>query len=573
MCALYKDIQQTLAGRNLHLPTLNVLVPDVHPYEMLAIQTGGEVATGPDFVGHADRVGATAKFTAFLQLAVEADADLVLTPEYSCPWDALTAHVAHRPFPKQGKLWAIACESITPAQLQGIIVNHPQVEWVHDGIPAGAGRFLDVLVYMFRAEHTGGGWRNVVVLQFKTHPMGGTAFEQANLIRGSAIYFWHNPVDNIRLISLICSEALAFDQAAAQQCRFDLHAYIVLHPQLNPNPRHPDISAYRGYVFAHQAGANIDVFALNWARGFVLLGVASTSGGSALYTKAPQFIASDARLDANHRKGMFYSHWARHRTELCVLSFDEHVFHFRIHKPRQDALAVEASRTGPEMLALRHWVVADGVWTISPDVNDGYAQYCGTFQEPQCDYFVTAPTNAVDRERLLTLTSGQLRTARDWHMVRHIPAFVAEADERTKRLTFTHEAAAESQEFRRLHVSAFIKLQRTVLPNPANFPPTIHDLSANWRLHPPCAEHDFRFNLSPSDGPSQGATAIFVGLMPLNEVEKLKDDLTRAWGKIETRRLVLWYEAQNAIRHVHAPVPTITDDLEPPASIAAPDAS
>jgi hypothetical protein len=400
--------------------------------------------------------------------------------------------------------------------------------------------------------------------------MGGTTFEQDNLIRGNFIYFWRNPDDNIRLISLICSEALAFDQAAENQCRFGVHAFIVLHPQLNPAPRHADISAYRGHFFARQWGLNVDVISLNWARGFVLLGSGSLYGASAIYTKAPEFLASDARLDANHRKGLFYAHWVRHRTELCVLSFDQHVFHFRMPKPRQDALAVEASRTGPEMLSLRHWNAATNAWINSPDADDGYLQLCGAFQEPECDYFANAPTS-VARERLLTLSAGRFRPARDWHVVRKIPSFVAEADERTKRLTFTHEAAAESQEFRHSHIEAFIKLQKTILSNPANFPPTIQDLSTNWRLHPPQAEHDFRFNLRPDTGASQGATAIFVGMKPPDVVEKLMDDFTLAWGKVETRRLVIWYEIHNAIRYFHAPVPTITDDLEPPASIARAD--
>lgn len=571
MCAQCRDVQLALAGKNLRLPTLNVLEPDVYPYETLAIQTGGELSVRPEFVGHADRPGAIAQFTAFLQLASETNADLVMTAEYSCPWEALTSVITQGLFPAVGKLWAIACEAITPANLQAMIAAHPNIEWVHDGIPNRAGRFLDILAYLVKTEHTDGGLRNVVVLQFKTHPMGGAPFEQENLIRGDYVYYWRNPVDNVRLISLICSEALAFDQAAAQHCRFDLHPFVVLHPQLNPSPRHVDFSAYRGRLFAQEGGLNIDVFTLNWARGFVLLGAESAYGASAIYTKAPKFNASDGRLDANHRKGLFYSYWHCHRTELCVFSFDQHVFQFRMHKVKQVALAVEASRTGPEMLSLRRWDAATNTWIDSGDADDGYNQLCGAFHEPQCDFIVDPGTNAVDRERLLTLTAGQLRPTPDWYLVRNIPSFIAEFDERTKRLTFTHESAAESREFRRRHLEALIKLQRAILSDPNSFPPTIHDLRGNWRLRPPRAESDFRFNLESQTGSAQGATAIFVGMLPPDEVQKLRDDLIGAWGKEKARRLVLWYEFQGAFRNTHAPLPTITDDLAPPASITGGD--
>jgi hypothetical protein len=237
-------------------------------------------------------------------------------------------------------------------------------------------------------------------------------------------------------------------------------------------------------------------------------------------------------------------------------------------KARQVAFAVEASRTGPEMLSLRHWDVANNAWINSAHADDGFVQLCATFQQPGCDYCVHPPISSVDRERLLTLAAGHLRPAPDWHLVENIPSFIAEPDERTKRLTFTHEQAADSLAFRHSHLAAFIKLQMTILPNAANFPPTIQDLSGNWRLRPPRTDDGFRFNLGPHTGIAHGATAIFLGMVPPDVVQKMKDDLIRAWGKLETRRLVLWYEFQHAIRHVHPAVFNITDDLEPPGSIS-----
>ena len=66
--------------------------------------------------------------------------------------------------------------------------------------------------------------------------MGGNTFERDHLIRGQVVHIWRNPQDNIRLISLLCSDALVFNPAAAHECRFDRDPYLIFHAQLNPCP-------------------------------------------------------------------------------------------------------------------------------------------------------------------------------------------------------------------------------------------------------------------------------------------------------------------------------------------------
>ena len=269
MDAEFKRIGEVFAENNLRQPTLNVLVPDARFYETLAVQPGGDIAARPDFIGHADHPSAVSQFSDFLRLAVEKNCDLTLSPEYSCPWEVLRNVIAQQLLPPAGKLWVLGCEAITPNDLQTVIAAHPDVKWIHEPIPAGAGGFLDVLTYITKAEATVGGIKDVIVLQFKTLAMGGNTFERDHMVCGRTIYIWHNPADNIRLISLICSEALTFDPAAADRCEFN-HPYVIFHPQLNSDPRHPDISAYRYQLFGRRVSDEIEVLTLNWARGFVL---------------------------------------------------------------------------------------------------------------------------------------------------------------------------------------------------------------------------------------------------------------------------------------------------------------
>lgn len=83
MKAEFKEIQEVFAENNLRLPTLNVLDPDAHFHETLAVQPGGDIAAPPNFIGHLDHPLAVRLLSDFLRLAVEKNSDLFLSPEYS----------------------------------------------------------------------------------------------------------------------------------------------------------------------------------------------------------------------------------------------------------------------------------------------------------------------------------------------------------------------------------------------------------------------------------------------------------------------------------------------------------
>lgn len=332
-----------------------------------------------------------------------------------------------------GEIWALGCESITPDQLDEFISAHSNVVWIKESIPTEKDQFFDVLAYITKTKKITGEETNVIVLQFKTQPMGGDTHERDHLIRGQSIYIWHNTEDNIRLISLICSDALMFDGAAMTKCRFDLHPYMVFHPQLVENPRHAAQRDYRKTLFTHNLSERFEVLTLNWARGFAFPNSPPNPyGGSAIYLKSDKFNTSDARLESNHQKGLFYTYWDEHRTNLCIFSFDQHVFRYRTPKTLQNVKAVLGQRTGPEMLALFGWDQSTGTWKDSAKADDGFGKLCETFPG-SCDFCQNTPHTSVDRERLFTLSAGKLRPLPNWHAVREVDSFLAESDERSKR--------------------------------------------------------------------------------------------------------------------------------------------
>ncbi len=569
MDAKFQRIAEIFAERNLRPPDLKMLRPNVRLYEIIAIQPNGSIATEEDFIGSADRETNQRKFTAFLHLATEKQIEVALSPEYSCPWDVIANALRSGIVPDIGNIWILGCEAITPDELNRIVTAHPDVEWIYETLTLGTGRFYDPIVYVLQTRTVHDEPKIAVVVQFKTQPMGGDPFERDRIICGETIYIWHNPDDNIRLITLICSEALGFDQHARQECRIAVHPYLIFHPQLNGDPCHVDIGAYRDQLFAQESSRAVEVLTLNWARGFSLPTKSpSLYGASAIFTKSADFDLTDYRIEANHRKGLFYAQWFARRTHLGYLSYDEHIFHFRMPKVKQEVEAVSVKRTGPQMLDLWSWDIKQLDWILSDFANDGYSDLCASFNQPSCDYFATAPHSAIDRERLLTMSAGKLTSGRNWHQIEVMESFKTESDERSKRLTFTHEQTSRSRDFRLEHLARYTKLQTAILSEPLHFPRTIEDLKGDCGLRPPRPIDNFRYNLFSTSGLKASATVIYLGLVPPSTANQLCDNLMRDWGKEDTRRLVVWYEFQNATQCKHAPLPSITDDLEPPASIA-----
>jgi hypothetical protein len=576
----FKDIAEPFSAKGLKLPKLNALTADARSYEVLAIQPSGVIEPRDDFIGHSDRDLAREKFKNFIAMAVEKDADLVLSPEYSCPWETLKDYFARGTFPALGKLWALGCESITPTAFNEMVSTFPDLVWIHEQLPNSQGDFLDVVCYLLKAESQRGEIKNVVITQFKTVAMAGHDRSEADhLLLGRTTYFLHNEDDYVRFATLICSEALElqFDNALAQQ--FAQHPSVIFHPQLTNDPRQTNIRKYRNDLYSQTCSNYLEVIALNWARGFRIgTSQPSVCGGSAVFLKSDKFDRTEQRLHQNHGRGIYYSHWHANRTEMCLLNFDEHVFHFRTQKAHLLGAAVEFRRAGPEMCNLWKWNDQTKSWQETNEADDGFEQLCISFGTPP---FVGLGNglNVIERERLLTLSAGRFEPALDWYRVEKMDSFIAEADERSKRLTFVHEQNNASVEFRYDHLTRYKKLHDVILPNPANFPSSIEGLKNNWQLQPPAKSNQFRFNLVGRSGNIPGATVLFVGQRPVDYVRRLRDKFVKAWrnednerGEEKIRRLVIWYEdTAGAIKSEAQPLATFTDDPELPTSITKPE--
>jgi hypothetical protein len=571
MPRVFKDIADVAEFRSkrLRLPELNVLVPDAQLYEIFAIQPGGVIGLRDDFVGHESHDSGVQKFDHFLQLAVEKNCDLVLSPEYSLPWDSLQHAMANNNLPGEGKLWILGCEGITPDELRTFEAGAKNMIWLHEPIPTTAGRFLNIVCYLFQTKSKAGVGKNIALLQFKTQAMvdAKMAWERDRLIVGNTIYFLHNPDDHIRLITLICSDALEFAPYANNQSRMALHPHMIFHPQLCINPRHTAIQKYRTTLFTAEPSKATEVMVLNWAQQFKIDEETSPYGGSAIYLKSDRFRKTDEALDANHKLGLYYANWRNQHTHMCLLNYDEHVFHFSAQKVVTVGDAALANRTGPWVDTLYDWDSQNGRWIVSEKAEDGFEALCDSYEQNPMDWCVGIELTSLDRERLLTLSAGKLEPSLNWHDVQNLPSFQAEQDERTKRLTFVQDQSADSVSFRNEHLTRYITLQKTIIPDNQHYPPNIEDLKGDCALTPPSARDEFRFNLKSKSGSGQGATGIFLDQQPRDEVQKLEDKFVAKWGRAKSRRLVLWYRHGDTIKYSHPPLASISDDGEHPASI------
>jgi len=307
-----KPVAEVLAPEGLAAPTLNALVPNESNYTVLLMQPHGEIDASAAGVRNRDRDLAKNQFGRLLDAARETLADLVVTPEYSMPWEVLIEALKKSIVPAEGKLWALGCESITYSELEQVKQGlAPFATMIYETLPADEEKFTDPLAYVFLAPPAdgNGAGKIVVLVQFKTYPMGDNDhFEINGLQRGTRVYQFGVVGQSIKLVSLICSDALDFQDADAGVV-YD--RALVVHIQLTRKPRQEQYRQYRDRLLRFH-GDTTEILCLNWAKDVHVWCDGQTTpwnniSGSAWYLKLQAYDDRDATLSANHQRGLYYT--------------------------------------------------------------------------------------------------------------------------------------------------------------------------------------------------------------------------------------------------------------------------
>jgi hypothetical protein len=376
----------------------------------MLFQPAGEVTGHSEFIGNSNQESAHLKHLAFFQLAKDKAVHLALCPEYSCPWQTITALIRDSVLPPDDALWVIGCEAITPADLVTFKAANPTVTWINETLVArGDRKFCDPILYCFKTRDAAGTTKLVVVVQFKTQEMAerDEFLERNHLIKGEAVYILRNDPSSIYLLTLICSDALSFTPANLLN---QAHPHLILHLQLNPNPRHHAISSYRGGLF-HNVLDNREIISLNWAARVGIRGKdqpLNDIAGSAFYTKAAsnQLDLHDAAVLQNHNHGLYLTTWKSARSHAFFLNHKESIFYFSTTRPSQHGSPPEtAKRTGPTMISTFSWQEASSTWAVAAACDSGIDALCAQFQLSDLKR-TAAADHPLDFERLLTLSCG-----------------------------------------------------------------------------------------------------------------------------------------------------------------------
>ncbi|MGD9676328.1 MAG: hypothetical protein AB7V19_06555, partial [Candidatus Bipolaricaulia bacterium] len=426
-------VDERLAQHGVLSPTFQCLTSDSARYRTIVLQPAGDVVA-TDAIRPAEPSNVGAKLEAFLSLATDAEADLAIAPEYSCPWETLTRVLRDGPRPAPGALWIIGCEGITLDELEEIQREHPSVVWIMDERCAPSRdrppQYVDPVCFLFVADAAGGGAKLVVVLQFKGQPMYDPIgrFEAENMVLGRERFVLRNPEDenSTRLVVLVCSDTLG-NLDAEGWLRNYYAPLIVVHTQLCTSPRNEAFMSYRLTPFRHKA-EHTEIVCLNWARGFGIpeYGVVSDCGGSAYYTKAPDADLTDTRLTLNHDKGMYY-HWCHDlRAHIYMLNYDECVCCWATAKPGQRgamAAGQQGMRVGPEMLEYFLWDGDAADWKAVECADDACRALCSCAPEFTQLWPLLQRLAPIDRERFLLLSAGRVSRPESrgrWHEVQNM---------------------------------------------------------------------------------------------------------------------------------------------------------
>lgn len=487
MAVFIRDVEDVLALRGLEPPDLALLQATHQSYRALLLQPSGPIYADTQRIGPLDLVAAGARADSFLALAAQRGDQMVVVPEYFLPVSSLEKASQGGPFPAEGALWVLGCESMTPARLAKFkddCAGHCDVIYEEDPAPAVQGNYFDPVAYCFITRDADKNFKRVVMFQFKTAPSRDAhGFENKQLRCGRAVYRFRGKDGYIKLSTIICSDALNLGEDIDANKVLSDRA-ILIHIQLNPKPKHTDYLRYRNDVFRRNAAlTDCDIVCLNWAQNMVQYDAPDQApqtwqneSGSAWYVPDHRCSVKDDEVVSNEAKGLYYT---RHEKKRHVLHFhyDEAVFALTVPKVVQDGPAVHNVLLGPQLDARFAWDAGAGVWAEStgcPETgwsatSNASAELTAAFRSLQ------DIQNRLHIERAISLSCGPHSMKEQWHRVDNLDVCRIPESEVVARATLQLDRDAGTSQERRQRISRVAALGHIL--QTANLPVQIKDLA------------------------------------------------------------------------------------------------
>lgn len=474
----------------LSLWPLRCLTPDRQTYSVMLLQPDGVIEASVNRIGHRDQARGASLCRSFLRQSVEERADLVVAPEYCVPW-SIVEEIAHQGSalrPDAGAMWVLGLESIAWADLMSAVDRLRNAgNFVHHEVIAAAAlqlkAYVDPLLYVFCCSQPDGSPILCFVIQFKTAPCrDGLDVEQRSLALGSVVYTFNRGLNQIGLMSIICSDAFDFDDATVD----DFHrGMLLIHVQLNPKPAHADYARYRTRLLSVASGRDVELLCLNWAGNVIERTTVgdkpwNNNAGSAYYVPPEKFNAEDQIVDEAHRRGLYYSivgHWHALYLNQCprvtLLQKQKVMMHGdpRSLMPTTCATVARCWAWSPDGAAL----------TVSPDADDGFLGVVATYPNLPAQLQPLLAHSPLAVERALEMLVGAPRKPDRWFEVAALESMRVTASETLRRVTVHQDfdPASEGVPFRKQ------RLQRaqdavTLPGNGVRWPAPLSDLEQGF---------------------------------------------------------------------------------------------
>lgn len=546
------QVADVLGARGITRPELELLAPTHESYRALLLQPAGPIFADSSRIGHRNADEAALRSGKFLAMAAERGNHLVVIPEYCLPIAVLLDCVCNDIFPKEGAIWVLGCESLTPLGLTHFVQAvgaQCEVIYESDGAASVQGTYFDAVAYCFVSKDTTGIPRKVILFQFKTCPSRDPHFlENEHLRVGNVIYQFRNADGLFGFSAIICSDAFTLSEDAPL-CRQLTHLSTLVHIQLNPNPRHPDYRQYRAETFArNKTFSDCDIVCLNWAQNVnqfeVEAGVPvawKNIGGSAWYLPEHRCSTHDQEVIRNDSLGLYYSLLEKRR-HVLLFHYDEAVFELTVPKLANLGPAVLANQLGPQADNRYVWDALERRW--QPDQNlpvTGFTDLLASDEHVVKAFAaLQAVGNKLSIERAVALSCGPHGISQAWHAIGKLEACQMKADEIVYRTTICMDFCLDAKTARHSRVHQVSALNHILAHD--TLPPQVRDLMGGgaeitWDPATP--------NANIAKPGCQPALISYLGPQPLPErIKGVADgfiDLLRKEGRMHQRRVAVCY--------------------------------
>lgn len=262
----YISVRKILAEKKIEYPDLNIFKQRGIALKIAQWQPKGEIHFNKKKGFFSVDESHYIKAESFIKRSQEENADIIVTPEYSCPWKILYQILFSGEMEVDyGKLLCLGMEGIAFGDFKSFVDKcheEKNIELIVEDLSRISKRdFLSCLVYIFSTQG-----KVVCLVQLKTTAASDTwvQLEANGLMTGNTIYYFDDHKEKNCLIAIICADALSQVNNQFTE-KLNYNKYLVLHPQLNPKPLHESFMQLRSNLMNFKYG-NMRILTQNWSK-------------------------------------------------------------------------------------------------------------------------------------------------------------------------------------------------------------------------------------------------------------------------------------------------------------------